>query len=391
MRRTGDQFMVKEINTSIVMDTILRYHSISRARISEITGLNKGTVSSLVLELINQQLVFETGAGESSGGRKPVMLQFNGDTGYVIGIDLGVNYILTILTNLQGDMICEHQEDITGLNSHEIIPLLVRTIGIVSSQAPLSHYGIVGIGIGVPGMVDSEGTVLFAPNLGWTHVDLRAAVQVYYPEMPIFVDNEANMGAIGELQYGAGKKVANLIYISVGIGIGAGIILKNELFRGTAGYSGETGHMTIDADGRLCRCGNRGCWELYASEQAISDMGKSIKLNGVTGTLESYITSAQEGQVSIIEAFDKIGHYLGIGVANIINIFNPDLVIIGNRLTLAERWISQSMQDTVKKRALPIQRQSAIVQFSSLSSHSTALGASFMAVSAFLQKSTART
>lgn len=382
--------MVKEINTSIVMDTIIRYHSISRARISELTGLNKGTVSSLVLELINQQLVFETGTGASSGGRKPVILQFNGDTGYVVGIDLGVNYILTILTNMQGLIICEHHEDIAGLNSQEVIPLLVRTIGIVSSQAPSSPYGVVGIGIGVPGMVDSEGTLLFAPNLGWTHVDLRAAVQAYYPEMPIFVDNEANMGAIGEKQYGAGKEVANLIYISVGIGIGTGIILKNEVFRGTSGYSGETGHMTIDANGRLCRCGNRGCWELYASEQALSVIGKSIHPDGVNGTLESFIAAAEEGQESMIEAFAEIGHYLGIGVANIMNIFNPDLIIIGNRLTMAERWLSSSLQETVEHRALPIQRQLANVQFSSLSSHSTALGASFMAVSAFLQKSTSR-
>ena len=136
MRRTGDQYMVKEINTSIVMDTIIRYHSISRARISELTGLNKGTVSSLVLELINQQLVYETGTGASSGGRKPVMLQFNGDTGYVVGIDLGVNYILTLLTNLEGSIISEHHEDITGLNSQEIIPLLVQTIDMLATQAP---------------------------------------------------------------------------------------------------------------------------------------------------------------------------------------------------------------------------------------------------------------
>jgi len=380
--------MVKEINTSIVMDTIIRYHSISRARISEITGLNKGTVSSLVFELINQQLVYETGAGASSGGRKPVMLQFNGDTGYVVGVDLGVNYILTILTNLQGLIISEHHVDITGLNSQEVIPLLVQSIGIVCSHAPSSPYGIVGIGIGVPGMVDSEGTVLFAPNLGWTHVDLREAIQVNYPHMPIFVDNEANMGAIGEKQYGAGKEVTNLIYISVGIGIGAGIILKNEVFRGTSGYSGETGHMTIDAEGKLCRCGNRGCWELYASEQALSEVGKSILPEGAIATLDSYIALAEAGQASMLEAFEKIGYYLGIGVANIMNIFNPDLIIIGNRLANAEKWLAHSLQQTIVQRALPISRQSAKIQFSSLSSHSTALGASFMAVSAFLEKST---
>jgi len=146
--------------------------------------------------------------------------------------------------------------------------------------------------------------------------------------------------------------------------------------------------MTIDAEGKLCRCGNRGCWELYASEQALSEVGKSILPEGAIATLDSYIALAEAGQTSMLEAFEKIGYYLGIGIANIMNIFNPDLIIIGNRLANAEKWLAHSLQQTIDQRALPISRQSAKIQFSSLSSHSTALGASFMAVSAFLEKST---
>src|SRR5690606_21971607 len=123
--------------------------------------------------------------------------------------------------------------------------------------------------------------------------------------------------------------------------IGAGIILNNKLFRGTSGYSGETGHMTIDAEGSLCRCGNRGCWELYASEQALISQGEKQANSALSSSsLETFVSSAKAGQRSTIEAFEKIGHYLGIGVANIMNIFNPDLIIIGNRLTLAEQWVS---------------------------------------------------
>jgi predicted NBD/HSP70 family sugar kinase len=388
MRRTGDQFMVKEINTSIVLDTIIRYHSISRARISELTGLNKGTVSSLVQELIHHHLVFETGSGESSGGRKPVMLQFKDDTGYVVGVDLGVNYILTLLTNLQGTIISEHRESLTELNAHIVIPLLTKSIDIVVAQAPKSPYGIIGIGIGVPGMVDSNGTILLAPNLGWANIDIRKAVQVYYPQIPIFVENEANAGAIGEKEYGIGKHVSNLIYVSIGIGIGTGIILNNEVFRGTAGFSGETGHMTIDVNGKLCRCGNRGCWELYASEQALFRAITSTLPTKVEDSLESYIALAETGNASIIEIFEEIGHYLGIGIANIMNIFNPDLIIIGTRISAAERWLTASLFNCVAQRALQFQKQSATIQFSSLNTHSTALGVSFLAVSAFLKKLT---
>jgi predicted NBD/HSP70 family sugar kinase len=387
MRRTGDQALVKEINTSIVLDLIIREKSISRATISAISGLNKGTVSSLVQELIDQHLVYETGIGESSGGRKPVMLQFLQNTGYAVGVDLGVNYIHTILTDLGGNIHCEVTLPHHHASEHEIIALMEQCISTVIAGAPESQYGIVGVGIGIPGIVDSSGLILFAPNLGWRNVNLQSLIQSSF-HIPVHVDNEANAGAIGEQQYGAGRYTKDLVYISAGIGIGAGIIWNGEIYRGASGYSGEIGHLTIDADGKPCRCGNHGCWELYASEHALLDqLTASLPDSNQPLMLEDIISLANNKDTTAIAALNKVGRYLGIGIAGITNIFNPKDIIIGNRLVHVEAWLKDTMQLEIETRSLKFHQRSVHVHFSELGTKSTSLGAAYMAISAFIRDS----
>jgi len=384
MRRTGDQALVKEINTSIVLETIIRDQPISRASISLLTGLNKGTVSSLVQELIERHLVFETGTGLSSGGRKPVLLKFQQNTGYAVGVDLGVNFVHTVLTDLNGNVIREHTASHHNENEQNVTQLLIQTIRHVLSEKPESHYGLIGIGVGIPGIVDSDGQILFAPNLGWKNRRLGDQLKSQF-NVPVHVDNEANAGAIGEQQYGANSHTPDMIFISAGIGIGSGIILGNEIYRGSSGFSGEIGHLTIDSDGRLCRCGNRGCWELYASENAL--IAKTAKLMGCevdSITLEDIIVLAKDNDSKVLDALQQIGRYLGIGIAGMINIFNPKLIIIGNRLTKASPWLEDAINQEIETRALTFHRRSVRVEFSKLQTHSTALGAAYMAISSFL-------
>src|SRR5699024_5726111 len=161
MRITGDQYLIKKINKSIVFDTIRQNHPISRAQISETTNLNKGTVSSLVKDLIDDNLVYEIGPGESSGGRRPVMLLFNHVAGFAIGVDLGVNYILTVLTDLEGNPVEEIRTTLENISFDSVISTLFQSIRTLIERAPDSPRGIVGIGIGVPGIVEEKGTVLF--------------------------------------------------------------------------------------------------------------------------------------------------------------------------------------------------------------------------------------
>ncbi|MEI7024227.1 ROK family protein [Paenibacillus sp. y28] len=380
-RPTGDAALIKKINTAIVLDDVLNHAPLSRAQISERSGLNKATVSSLVMDLIEHHLVLEIGMGQSSGGRKPVMLVFNEVAGYAIGLDLGVHYIRGVLTDLKGEVIREAEITVKSRQADKVLPLLYETIEGLISQAPDSPYGIVGIGIGVPGIVDSEGTVLFAPNLEWEHIPLRQLVSERF-SCPVTIDNEANAGAQGEQKYGAGRGINHLIYVSAGTGIGTGIMLQKELYRGTSGFSGEMGHLSIALDGKKCRCGNNGCWELYASENAVLEQTEPLGL----ATMEAVNTAAEHGDHQVLGILEQTGTYLGIGIANIVNVFNPEAVVIGNHLRLSEPWIADAIRDTVARRTLPYHRKNMQILFAELRGQSAVRGAAYYAISDFLAK-----
>nr|WP_269847380.1 ROK family transcriptional regulator [Paenibacillus sonchi] len=371
--------MVKKINKSIILHTIREHSPVSRARVSEMTGLNKATVSNLVAELCGQELVTEAGPGESSGGRKPLMLHFNSMAGSVIGIELQVKQLKAVLCDLGGSTL---QELDCPLEVHDLPYVLEKMKGIISeliASAPSSPYGIVGIGVGVPGMVDEHGMVLFAPNLGWEMVDLRAILEQSFA-VPVTIDNEANAGAQGELNFGAARDVRHLLYISAGSGIGSGIIIGGELYKGARGYAGETGHMTIEAEGKPCSCGSRGCWELYASERTYDNPGLALPARSTT----ELVRYAREGQEDTLRHFTTIGEYLGIGVTNLINSFNPELIVIGGALSEAEPWLGEPLRRVVAERTLPYHKQQLEITFSRLGSRGTMIGAGFSAVMHFL-------
>lgn len=378
---TGDLTLIKKINTSIVLEAVLKNAPLSRAQISELTGLNKATVSNLVQDLIDSDLIIEIGPGESSGGRKPVMLLFNGQAGYAVGIDLGVNYIRGVLADLEGNVISELQKSLKKHQLEFTLKELVQCIEELIGQAPDSPYGIVGIGIGVPGIVDDRGSILFAPNLEWRQVELQQILEERF-QLPVTIDNEANAGAQGEQKYGIGRGIAHQIYVSVGIGIGTGIILNKELYKGATGFSGELGHLSIEYSGKPCRCGNEGCWELYASENALLEQAAPLGFDN----LEDLISAAEAGNDEVRALFYKIGEYMGAGISNIVNVFNPDVVIIGNRMSRAKIWLEDAVQTSVTRRTLPYHRERLRILFAELQDQSAVRGAAYYAISKFFTK-----
>ncbi|MCG1023338.1 ROK family transcriptional regulator [Sutcliffiella horikoshii] len=385
MLHTFNQQVVRKGNKSLVLQTIKEFTPISRADIANKTGLNKGTVSSQVNELLKENLITESGPGVSSGGRRPVMLLFNQVAGYTIGVDIGVNYILGILTDLSGNICNEKITRFDNLTFEQIKVELFDIVDSLISSMPSSHYGIVGIGIGVPGTVNTDGEILLAPNLNWKNVHLKDLMEDRY-NVPVLIENEANAGAYGEKKFGAGKESENIIYVSVGIGIGVGLILNGQLYKGNNGFSGELGHMTIEVNGPKCSCGNQGCWELYASEKAL--VKKALQENilpedGKELSLESLMTHAENGEKNVIQVFEAIGKYLGVGIKNIINIFNPEQVIIGNRLASSSKWLEDSIREAQDNTLFTHQRDLSI-NFSKLSTHSTALGVAAYASENFL-------
>lgn len=372
--------LVKKINKSIVLDTIRRHAPLSRAKLSEVTGLNKATVSNLVADLISDELVQEIGPGESSGGRKPLMLLFRGTAGYAVGLELSVTRLKGVLTDLEGHIVAEYAVNLEQHDAASVFEQLQLAASHLMKQAPPSPHGVIGIGIGVPGMVDEQGTVLFAPNLKWEMVPLRTMMEESF-KLPVTIDNEANAGARGELNFGAGIGVRHLIYISAGIGIGSGIMVDGELYKGAWGYAGETGHMSIEAEGLPCSCGNRGCWELYASEKVYEHPDQQ---HLPAHTTKELIEHAQNGHQDVIALYDIIGRKLGVGITNIVNSFNPERIIIGGPLSEAKPWIESALKQVVEERTLPYHRRSLQVEWAALGSRSTRIGAAYSAISQFL-------
>ncbi|QTN01561.1 ROK family protein [Sediminibacillus dalangtanensis] len=384
MNQTWNQHVVKKGNKSLVLETIKDHSPVSRAETANLTGLNKGTVSSLVSELLEEQLISESGPGVSSGGRRPVMLLFNQLAGYSIGIDIGVNYLLGVLTDLQGNICNEKRESYTDLTYEEIKVKLFDIIDHLIDAAPPSPYGIVGIGVGVPGTVSNTGEILLAPNLEWKNIHLQAVLERKY-QVPVVIENEANAGAYGEKRFGAGKDLEDIIYVSAGIGIGVGLILNGSLYKGNNGFSGELGHMTIEVDGKKCRCGNKGCWELYAAEQALLSNAAKLPDAPEQPTLENLSELADDGDEQVIRLFEQVGDYLGVGLNNIINIFNPQQVIIGNRMASAKKWLRDPLISRMVNQTLWFQQKDLQIQFSELSTHSTALGVAAFSVENFFK------
>lgn len=373
--RTGDQSFVKALNKAIVLNVLRRQAPISRADIAKVTGLNKATVSALVDELIADHMVQEIGTGASSGGRRPRLLVLNARAGLVVGTDLGVDYIAVAIQDLLGRPIWQNRIAHNGTDDPE--GTLARLEGLIREGLALfpgTPLGLRGIGVGIPGLVDFEkGLLHYAPNLRWRDFSVGEWLAQRFG-VPVKVDNEANAGALAEHWSGAGVGVHDLVYFSVGIGIGAGVILHDEIFRGHGGVAGELGHTTIDVTGPLCSCGNRGCLEAMASEAALrGHMLRSVSALHLPAdatadlfrqdlSIAEIARTAEEGNAAAIAALSNVGKYLGVGVANAINVFNPQRVVIGGPIALAGRYILNPVRQVVEERALvPPRRQCEIV------------------------------
>ncbi|WAM33577.1 ROK family transcriptional regulator [Caldicellulosiruptor morganii] len=392
----GNHALIKQINKLLILKTILDHRTISRAKISRLVDLNKATVSNLTDELIKEGFVIEKGYGHSKGGRRPVLLEVNKNVGLIIGIDLGVNYIHLILTNFIGEIIWERNMAIKlGEKQEKILESLFMIIEEAIKAAPPTQKGILGIGIGVPGIVEkNSGTVLLAPNLKWQDVPLKRMVESRFG-LPVYIDNEANAGALGEKWFGGWGDVSHLLYVSVGIGIGAGIVIGEEVYRGAKGFAGEVGHMTIDFNDDVCSCGNVGCLENFASERALLSLIKTLVESGVEDeyinrdTVEEMdagyiIQSALQRSRVAMNAITDIANKLGIGIANLVNIFNPDIVVIGNKASFMGDLFLEELRRIVYKRAFITQYHHVRVEVSKLKDRACVLGCVAMVISDML-------
>jgi glucokinase-like ROK family protein len=367
--RTGDQALVREINLSLIMNCLHTHTPISRARLAEMTGLNRSTVSSLVRELMERGFIKELGFANSGIGRPSQMLTLNPAAGYIISCEIGVDFISVIVTDFAPQILWRHLKSTQGYFSQkDVIDCTIQILNDAIEQGEKlcgQCPGLLGISLAVPGLVDETGTLLFAPNLRWEDVPLRRIVLEKFSHVQIFVDNEANLAALGEYFFGAAIGCAGLLYISVGVGLGGAIVVDGHIFKGKTGFASEFGHMTMLPDGELCNCGNRGCWETLVSQSALFRYIKerieagqktliSELLDGNPGrlTVALIVEAADKGDPLAREALTHVGQWLGIGIASLVNAINPDLVLFGGILSHAARYFLPMIEAEIQRRSL---------------------------------------
>ncbi|MCZ8512083.1 ROK family transcriptional regulator [Paenibacillus filicis] len=376
---SGDSSFLKNMNKSTLLNMVRAQRAVSRAELAKRTKLTRATVSALVEELIEEHLVVETGTGESSGGRKPVMLELNASAGCVIGIDLRVTNLLMLVTDMRGvvlkKQVISYDSDPGGAAGPD--RRLNQIIGVLEEAVialPESPLGLIGVGVGIHGFVEyPSGRIAFMPHTGWKNLQWKSVLEERLG-VPVLIDNEANLAALGEWEYGAGANpgCTNMLYLSVAGGIGAGLILNGELFRGGGGFAGEVGHTTLETNGRPCSCGNKGCWERYASEQAVAG---ELGLSYAPGITEELLRRMKEKDAEVLAALQQAGAYLGIGIGNMMHTLNPQMIVIGGSMSRYASWLHDSLQQSLQARFSYLSSFRVQVDYSQLGEDGCALGA----------------
>lgn len=345
---------LRDRNRERVVGALRERGRTSQAEIARVTGLSRTTVHTLVSELKNLGVVqeVETGASDFRGGRPPALLVLRDSSVTVVGIDFGHSHVGVAVANIGRNVLAERRCDLdVGHDARAALDTAVRLVGEVLAEARVERKSVIGAGIGIPGPVDrARGTVGSATILpGWR--GLRIADEMGGRlGLPVEIDNDANCGALAELTWGAGRDCSNFAYIKAATGIGAGLVVDGRLLRGASGTAGEIGHTTLDETGALCYCGNRGCLETVASGPAILQLvgqGDSGAL-----TLDRVIELAAQDDVRCRRALSDAGREIGVAVAGLCNLINPERVIVGGLLSRANEVLLQPLRESIRRHAV---------------------------------------
>jgi glucokinase len=320
MTKKGEIELIKKINKNLVLSTIRNNHSISRAKLSNLTHLSRSTVSIIVEDLLKEKIIFEGGFSKSTkeGGRKAVELYFNPDCGYGIGIDIGGTKILMIVTNLDGKIIHKEKTS-TNKNPKKVIAAIQEFI----HEKNIQKEEIFAMGVGVPAVIDSKkGFVIDSPQLGWQNYDFLSDLKKAF-SFPVFVNNDVNCGLFGEQWLGSAKDVTNLFFIAIGTGVGSAIISNGNLIEGNNYSAGEVGYFIDIKDvekGEINYFGSFGAFEKKTSGTFLSSHGISGK-----NLFKNYYS--QDGQA--IKIIDEFILHLSVTLANVTSLLNPKMIVIG--------------------------------------------------------------
>jgi predicted NBD/HSP70 family sugar kinase len=373
--------VARSINRSIILNCVRERQPISRTSIAHITGLNKSTVSSIVDSLVKEDLVDQQDSNEQSVGRSPIHLRLK--TGKYLAGAISIDSELTrvALVDLDGRVVKQTEILPDTRDPRQLLELCEASLAdLKTSTGNATH---IGTGVTIAGMVDSlNERVVFAPNLGWQDLDLGKLIHDVMPGAPsIFIENDAKASALAELWFGKPPlRFSNFVFLSIGRGIGTGIVFDRKPLFGASHAAGEFGHMTVYEDGTECTCGNRGCWEAYASDRATVRAYEKDLAAGTVSSMTEITDAAHAGEAHARDVLRRTGRHIGIGIANIIKAMDPEAVIIGGRITQAWDLIHDEIMAPILHDRFFGNHTPIVIRPSSLSARPALMGAAALVI-----------
>jgi len=348
----GNRDLIRGINRSILLNAIKWQGPISRADLAHLTGLSPATVTSITGNLIREDLVFEKETGDSKGGRPPILLALNPRGGFVIGVKLMENHAVAALTDLNAAVLLKQTIEFPDDRLETVVASLVDLVSRLISQGAIHKKQLLGVGVGLAGVVDSsQGVLRQSPFFGWTDTPLRDLLQTRL-HAPVYIDNDVNTLTLGEKWLGNELPADNFIVVTVGRGIGMGIVIDGQIYRGKSGGAGEFGHIVVDPNGPLCDCGKHGCLESYVSDRALlatarKEVGEDVQ------DFDDLLQRAASGNPKAVQVFARAGRLLGQEIANLVNIFDPKLILIsGEGVRMGDVFFS-AVKEAVGQNVMP--------------------------------------
>jgi len=323
----GNRDLIRSINRSILLNAIKTQGAISRADLAHKSGLSPATVTAITGDLISEGLVIEKETGDSSGGRPPILLALNPRGGFVIGVKLMEDHAVGALTDLNATVYHKDTVDFSDESLDSIVDALVNLVNRLIRMSDVRKKQLLGVGVGLAGVIDStQGVLRQSPFFGWKNVPLRDLLETRL-KVPIHIDNDVNTLTLGEKWLGNGLPVDDFIVITIGRGIGMGIVINGQIYRGKGGGAGEFGHTVIDPKGPLCSCGKHGCLESFLSDRALIDRAH-VEVAADVKDIDDLVKRAAAGNAAAANVLSDAGRLLGRSLANVVNILDPKLILV---------------------------------------------------------------
>jgi len=381
-KRTGNSRYLREMNQALLLDLIRVREGVSRIALAEETGLSATAIGAIVKGLLEEGFIHETGEGESSGGRKPVLLQLKPASRFGIGVDVDVRFLYISILDHTGKVRWQKRQAGDGrVSPMETVKRIVELVGEGLRHTGIQNEQILGIGISVPGLVDRRTrAIAFSPNLSWQDAILREPLEELL-EIPVYVENESVCSTLCELWMGSCRQVEDFVHINIDTGIGAGLFLKGSLYRGTAGSAGEVGHIIVEDDGPLCTCGSHGCLETLASLDGM------VRQAG-TATFEEFLQLARGGDRTCVAVLERASRSLGRAVSMLVNTLNPNRIVLGKRFPEYADLALHTVRNEVSRQALKWPASHVEVVPGSFGEESSTYGAAILPIRQLMQPQT---